>query len=134
MEQLRDKFEQLCQGVAHAVNAAPAGQVINASEEKVRDLLAAFRRTTYHTAVQLPLDWGHRGCLAHAEDGQETVKTRVYLGSDGVKVPLLTQAEKNARRVKIKAKRRRCGKKCRPVPRPRSGADQRYKEFKIVTY
>ena len=56
MEQLRDQFEQLCQGVASAVNQAPPGQVINASEEKVRDLLAVFRATTYQTAVQLRLE------------------------------------------------------------------------------
>ena len=55
MEQLREKFEQLCRGVADAVNRAPPGQVINASEEKVRDLLAGFRQTTYQTAVQLRL-------------------------------------------------------------------------------
>jgi hypothetical protein len=55
MEQLREKFEQLCRGVADAVNQAPPGQVINASEEKVRDLLAGFRQTTYQTALQLRL-------------------------------------------------------------------------------
>jgi hypothetical protein len=55
MEQLREKFEQLCRGVADAVNQAPPGQVINASEEKVRDLLAGFRQTAYQTAVQLRL-------------------------------------------------------------------------------
>ena len=53
LEQLRGRFEQLCQDVAVAVNAAPAGAVINASEEKVRDLLADFRRATYQAAVQL---------------------------------------------------------------------------------
>jgi hypothetical protein len=55
VEQLREEFEQLCRGVADAVNQAPPGQAINASEEKVRDLLAAFRQTTYQTAVQLRL-------------------------------------------------------------------------------
>jgi hypothetical protein len=55
MEQLREKFEQLCRGVTDAVNQAPPGQVINASEETVRDLLAGFRQTTYQTAVPLRL-------------------------------------------------------------------------------
>src|SRR3954464_6424535 len=259
MEELREKFEHLCRGVADAVNDAPPGQVINASEEKVRGLLAGFRQTTYQTAVQLrlqaqeaaspppthpetgkrlqnkgpepfsvltingrivltrrryfakdlggftpldpwidraeatitlgvremacrlnlasrnfdkaaenlqraaqfslsgellrqvvegegqavqtaaqagllPLDWDASDCPAHDKDGKKTGKTRLYLGSDGVKVPLVTQAEKDARRAQVKAKRRRCGKKCRPLPRARAGADQRYKEFKIVTY
>jgi hypothetical protein len=56
LEQLRGRFEQLCQEVTAAVNAAPAGQVINASEEKVRDLLADFRTATYQAALQLRTD------------------------------------------------------------------------------
>jgi hypothetical protein len=53
MEQLRPKFEPLGRGVADAVNSAPPGQILNASEEPVRDLLAGFRQTTYPTAVPL---------------------------------------------------------------------------------
>ena len=56
LDQLRGRFEQLCHDVAGAVNQAPAGQVLNASEEKVRDLLAAFREATYQAAVQLRLE------------------------------------------------------------------------------
>jgi len=56
LPKLREHFEQLCQDVTAAVNAAPAGQVINASEEKVRDLFANFRQLTYQTAVQLRLE------------------------------------------------------------------------------
>jgi hypothetical protein len=56
LEQLRERFEQLCQEVTEAVNQAPAGQVINASEEKVRDLLADFRQATFQAAIQLRLD------------------------------------------------------------------------------
>lgn len=65
----------------------------------------------------------------------ETVPgTRIYLGCDGVKVPLITDAEKRKRRQKIKQKRQRRGKRCRPLPRAKRGADQRYKEFRIVTF
>ena len=56
LQQLQGKFEQLCRDVANAVNQAPAGRVIDGSEEKVRDLLADFRQTTYQAAVQLRLD------------------------------------------------------------------------------
>jgi len=56
LDQLRGHFEKLCRDVADAVNGAPAGQVINASEEEVRDLLAGFREATYQAAVQLRLD------------------------------------------------------------------------------
>jgi hypothetical protein len=38
------------------VNQAPVGQVINASEEKVRDLFARFRHSAYQTALQLKID------------------------------------------------------------------------------
>jgi hypothetical protein len=55
LEQMRGQFEKLCSDVAAAVNAAPAGQVLNASEEKVRDLLAQFRLATYQAALQLRL-------------------------------------------------------------------------------
>ena len=53
---MRGPFEKLCEEVAAAVNQAQAGQVINQSEEKVRDLLADFRQATYQAAVQLRLD------------------------------------------------------------------------------
>jgi hypothetical protein len=53
LDQLRARFEGLCQEVADAVNAAPVGSVINASEEQVRDLLADFRQATFETAIQL---------------------------------------------------------------------------------
>ena len=56
MGALRGQFEQLCQGIAEAVNQAPQGQVINHSEEKVRDLFADFRRRAYQTALQLKVD------------------------------------------------------------------------------
>ena len=55
LDQLRGRFEQLCADVAAAVNRAPAGQVINASEEQVRHLLADFRQATYQAAIQLRL-------------------------------------------------------------------------------
>jgi hypothetical protein len=55
-DQLLAPFEQLCQEVAAAVNQAEPGHVINQSEEKVRDVLADFRRAAYQAAVQLRLD------------------------------------------------------------------------------
>ncbi len=46
--------------------------------------------------------------------------------------PLVTEVEKKGRRDKIKEKRRRRGKKAQPLPARKAGADQKYKEFKIV--
>src|SRR5207302_9291194 len=59
---------------------------------------------------------------------------RLYLGSDGVMVPLVTDAEKTSRRQKARQKRRTRGRKARPLPPKEAGADQGYKEFKIVAY
>src|SRR5215207_3656085 len=77
---------------------------------------------------QLPVDWAAADCQTEAKT------TRVYFGSDGVMVPLVTDAEKRSRRQAIKQKRRRRGKKARPLPPSKRGADQHYKEFKIVAF
>ena len=66
LDQLRGRYEQLCQDVTAAVNQAPAGQVLNASEEKVRDLLADFRQATYQAALQLRLDAAQAGPASRA--------------------------------------------------------------------
>ncbi len=60
--------------------------------------------------------------------------SRVYFGCDGVMVPLITDAEKRLRRHKIQQKRRRRGQRARPLPSVRKGADQKYKEFKILAF
>jgi hypothetical protein len=56
IESMRSKFEEILGGVADAVNNAPDGRIINASEEKVRDLFADFRRVAFETALQARID------------------------------------------------------------------------------
>ena len=56
IEALRLRFEETARDVARAVNAAPDGAWINGSEEKVRDILAEFRRVAFQTAVQMRTD------------------------------------------------------------------------------
>ena len=85
-------------------------------------------------AGKLPLDWTAGDCPALDKEGEPTARSRVYLGSDGVMVPHITDAEKRTRRERTKAKRRRCGRQRRPLPKARSGADGPFKEFKIVTF
>ena len=87
---------------------------------------------------QLLLDFDAHDCLAERPDGQPT--TRVYLGCDGVKVPVITEGEKLKRLVKARERRRRLQRmpwsrslKRRRLRRHR-GADQSFKEFKIVTF
>jgi hypothetical protein len=74
------------------------------------------------------LDWSAADCKTQGKT------TRIYVGSDGVMVPLVTEAEKLSRRKKVKEKRRRRGKKARPLPARKSGADQSYKEFKLIAF
>jgi hypothetical protein len=85
-------------------------------------------------AGQLPLDWQASDCPALDPEGQPAERTRLYLGSDGVMVPHVTDREKRTRRERVKAKRRRGGKRRRPLPRARPGADGPFKEFKVVTF
>ena len=56
VEKMRGEVERVLGRVAEAVNQAPTGRVITASEEKVRDLMADLRRTVYETAVQMRVD------------------------------------------------------------------------------
>jgi hypothetical protein len=64
-------------------------------------------------------------------------RTRIYTGVDGVMVPIITDAEKRKRREKVVQKRRvaeQAGKRHRPLPPRRVGADQSFKEFKTITF
>jgi len=71
--------------------------------------------------------------------------TRVMIGADGVMVPLVTQPEKQKRRKNRRTRRRkkikrngmvvhRCRAKRRAKRKRCRGADNPYKEFKIVTF
>jgi hypothetical protein len=56
-------------------------------------------------------------------------------GADGVMVPVVTEAQKQKRRVS-EAKKRRCERRrsAAKCGRPRTGSDGPYKEFKIVSF
>lgn len=59
---------------------------------------------------------------------------RLYLGCDGFTTRLVTASEKKLRRQKTRRKRRRATKPRRPPPQAKRGADQAFKEFKLVTF
>jgi hypothetical protein len=82
-----------------------------------------------HRAGAIPTAFQAKECVVEGEE-----KTRIYTGTDGVMVPLITEAEKQARRRKVLAKRRCCGHKCRPLPPRTRGVDQPFKEFKVITF
>jgi hypothetical protein len=110
-----------------AANLKRTAQV-HVSGETLRVLVEAEGKRVLQAqrSGRLPIDWSAADCRTEAGP------TRLYVGSDGVMVPLVTDAEKAARRQKVEQKRRRRGKKARPLPPRRPGADQHYKEFKIV--
>jgi len=118
-----------------AENLARTAQ-ITLSGEQLRLVVEAEGRhvQAVQQAAVLPTAWTAADCQV-VENGRKVPgKTRVYTGSDGVMVPVITQAEKQKRRAKVKEKRRKCGRKRRPLPPVRKGADQAWKEFKIVYY
>jgi hypothetical protein len=85
-------------------------------------------------------DWGAADC--EADSGH----SRIYLGCDGFTAAMVTAAEKKLRRKKVRDRRRRkrppdgpklkakLKPKLKPLPQPRPGADQKFKEFKLVTF
>ena len=95
-----------------AANLSRTAQV-HVSGETLRQLVEAEgqRVVQAQKAGQLPVDWSATDCRT------ESGISRIYFGSDGVQVPLVTEVEKHKRRHKVKDKRRRRGKKARPLPR-----------------
>jgi hypothetical protein len=118
-----------------ADNLARTAQ-IRLSGESLRQVVESEGKAL-ETAIKagtLPLSWEAKDCQALDKNGQPTSKTRLYLGSDGVMVPVVTDAEKTTRRSRIKAQRARRGRRSRPLRRSKVGSDGPYKEFKIVTF
>jgi hypothetical protein len=118
-----------------ADNLARTAQ-LRLSREALRQLVLAEGKAVASAEKdgRLALAWDAGQCFVPDEQGRPTTATRVYLGVDGVMVPTVTRQEKDVRRATVRAKRRRRGRKCRPLPRARPGSDQSFKEVKIVTF
>lgn len=79
--------------------------------------------------------WRAADCKVRTPEGKEV--SRVYVGTDGFMVPVLTDAEKRKRREQVVAARRKRDKdkpKLPPLPTRKEGADQRYKESKLIQF
>jgi hypothetical protein len=118
-----------------AKNLARTAQ-LELSDEQLRSLVLAEGRSVLaeQQAATLATAWTAADCTLPPESPDSAAKTRVYTGCDGVMVPTITQAEKDKRRAKVKEKRRKRGRKCKPLPPPKKGADQSWKEFKVVYF
>jgi hypothetical protein len=118
-----------------AENLARTAQ-IKLSGEQLRLIVEAEGRKvqTAQQAAQIDTAWTAADCSVVENGRVVPEKTRVYTGCDGVMVPVITQSEKDKRRAKVKQKRRTRGRKCRPLPPPKKGADLAWKEFKVVYF
>ena len=116
-------FQQTAENLARTAH-------LDVSKETLRQLIEQEGRSVIEAQRrgQLAPDWEAIDC------GTESGATRVYLGVDGVMVPLITDAEKQTRRTAVKKKRQQSGRRRRPLPARKTGADQPYKEFKVVTF
>ena len=113
-----------------AENLRRVGQVPMSRETLRQVVEAEGRRVQAATqAGQLQAGWQAGDCRVEPAN-----TTRVYVSTDGFMVPLVTDAEKRARRQQVREQRCQRGQKARPLPPPKAGADQRYKEFKAVTF
>ncbi|MGN6521888.1 MAG: hypothetical protein ACTHMZ_01555 [Actinomycetes bacterium] len=128
LNQASRSFDKAADNLARCAQLTMSGELLRQVVESEGKAIQATAQ-----AGRLPVTWAAGDCPGLDKDGQETGPTRVYLGCDGVMVPMVTEAEKQARRKKIKGKRRRGGKRCKPLPRAKGGADLPYKEFKVVT-
>lgn len=118
--------------------AAHAGKIghISVSAEKLRQVVesTAAHVRQQREQGQLPAAWKAQEATVEGKSGV----TRVYQGADGVMVPTVTQAEKDKRREQHQQRRKERQQagiaNAKPLPTPRAGSDQRYKEMKIGVF
>src|SRR4051812_39561789 len=107
-------FEKAAANLARTAQVRLGGETLRQAVESEGKAVAAAA-----AAGRLPIPWTFADCPALDQDGEPTERTRVYLGADGVMVPTLTDAEKQARRAGVEAKRLRTGKGVGPLPQVR---------------
>ncbi len=117
-------FEKTAENLKHTM-------AIQTSGETVRKLVEAEGQKVIEAQQKgaLPIRWTANDCLADPKDCQSP--TRVYLGVDGVQIPVVTETEKQKRRDKIVDKRR-SKKGLKPLPKAKKGEIEEFKEYKLV--
>jgi hypothetical protein len=123
-------FARAAQALQHAAQLSLSASTLReVVEAEGKAALAASERGTLQPA------WQAKDCLVKTPEGKEV--SRMYLGIDGFTTPNVTDEEKKTRRQKTLAERARRPKDkptLPPLPRRKKGADQRYKEFKLVQF
>jgi hypothetical protein len=116
-----------------AQNLAQSAQVSMSGEPLRLGVVAEGKRAlAMAKSEELGPDWMAKDCKVLHPQGQEV--SRVYLGSDGFMVPLVTDQEKQQRRQKTKQKWQKRGMKAKPLATAKKGADGPWKEFKVVLF
>jgi hypothetical protein len=110
---------------------------VQLSDEKLRQLAQSDGRAVlaWHEQEQLEFDFDAGKCLTD-QTGDGSIRSRIYVGIDGFMVPMVTDAEAGKRHKKAVARRKRLKRKKgvrRQKLKRRQGADQRYKEIKLMT-
>jgi hypothetical protein len=110
---------------------------VKLSDEKLRQLAEGEGRAVlaWQEHEQLEFDFDAGKCLTN-QTADGSVQSRIYGGVDGFLLPTVTDAEMAKRFEKAVVRRRSLKRKKgvrRPKLRRRPGADQRYKEMKLVT-
>jgi hypothetical protein len=132
-----------CRLALDAASFSRAGECLLAAaglrlgDESLRKLVESEGKLVIaaQEAEQLEFDWHASDCLVLDADGEPT--TRLYMGCDGVMVPLVTAHEKRQRRAKALRRRRQLrasGKQCAPLEAMRGGSKERFKEMKLVSF
>lgn len=123
-------FTRAAENLKHAAG-------IDLSDELLRELVNSEGKAVQKAQdeAQLEFDWTAKECLTtQTPDGKPV--SRVVGGADGVMSPMVTMAEKQKRYEKARERRKNAGKKRgvrrRPLKAPSGGADQGYKELKLV--
>lgn len=140
----------MCRVNLHAGSFADAAALLeqtaqlSSSTERLRQVVEREGKAVQRLqqARPLPPAWTAQDCRVDEADADQLMlpfrPTRVYTGCDGVMVPRVTEAEKRKRRDAAKARRRRRhrekpeAQRPRPLPPRRRGADNGWKELKLV--
>jgi len=103
---------------------------IRVSKERLRQIVASEGTRVAGVGEEVPPSWSP----GEARVGLQG-PTRIYVGADGVMVRTVTQVEKDKRRKDHAVRRQQRGKvgveNLQPLPRPKAGSDERFKEMKI---
>lgn len=116
-------FDRAAENLYRAAQIRMSGELLRQMAEAEGKQVLALKQ-----AEVLSPGWKASDCKT--QEG----KSRVYMGTDGVMVPMVAEEEKQKRRQEVRQKRQRRGRKAKPLPTPKPGADQSYKEFKLVTF